>query len=445
MSGRKAEASGITNHSSDSQSDCAHLSGRSAGLLDGLSRFFTPTAKRRSHISFLSRRFLEAENWGVFGSSQSQAAVTHIAATTSRLHKKQSHQAANRILKKSKLLQASRFTSKQQDRVNPKHSKKGGPPIDNKICPMNPVSRSLSAKHKEKSSGKTGRPAGSSAVRCLFDGLSHFFSAEGERKRNLPIWTPMRRYRKMQVVCPDSKNEDTLNNNVASPSAIPKSFGKARSVSPEKTMLRGRSCSPALGPDRSASLTRKLGKSHSPTTRVRSNSPTLHYKSPNRRIGSESPNRGIGRGKSKAQTVPVVRGQSPLPEKQKIWGKFPMFCRGRPPSVFAQGSSSFDMGHVDGVKTGKLMGQGRGKGAALTMSTLAKELLSNRRGQATQMIAPPLRGSRSVSPQGKKSVVYCMVLTIYSMPPALYLALSGFEISLFFTILSNILNWRVRK
>ncbi|XP_071106625.1 histone acetyltransferase KAT6B-like isoform X1 [Haliotis cracherodii] len=109
------------------------------GLIDGLSRFFTPSNKRKSRVSLSS---LEAD----------------LAALVSKPkpgRPSKSRQAAKKLLKKSKLLQ-----------VNKRRRFHNCPP-------------------------------GSGQLKGLFDGLSHLFTAQGDRKRNFPIYTPPRGMQKL--------------------------------------------------------------------------------------------------------------------------------------------------------------------------------------------------------------------------------------------------------
>ena len=111
------------------------------GLIDGLTQFFTPSFKRKSRVSLnaLSRSITPTILKG-------NGRNGHLKTKPPQQQSK-SQQAASRLIKKSRLLQANKA------RLFPK-----------------------------------GRPPGSGAVRGLFDGLSHLYTAHGERKRGVPLY-----------------------------------------------------------------------------------------------------------------------------------------------------------------------------------------------------------------------------------------------------------------
>ena len=109
------------------------------GLIDGLTRFFTPSDKRKSRVSL----------------SSNAAFIKIKSPKKSKVQTKthsQSRQAASRLIRKSKILQVNRKRRKSVD----------GPP-------------------------------GSGQLKGLFDGLSHIFTAQGERKRSLPVYSNSRK------------------------------------------------------------------------------------------------------------------------------------------------------------------------------------------------------------------------------------------------------------
>ena len=109
------------------------------GLIDGLTRFFTPSDKRKSRVSL----------------SSNAAFIKIKSPKKSKVQTKnhsQSRQAASRLIRKSKILQVNRKRRKSDE----------GPP-------------------------------GSGQLKGLFDGLSHIFTAQGERKRSLPVYSNSRK------------------------------------------------------------------------------------------------------------------------------------------------------------------------------------------------------------------------------------------------------------
>ena len=124
------------------------------GLVDGLTRFFTPSDKRKSRVSL----------------SSSAAFIKIKSPKKSKVQNKshsQSRQAASRLIRKSKILQVNRKRRKSVD----------GPP-------------------------------GSGQLKGLFDGLSHIFTAQGERKRTLPVYNNSRK-RKTDDSEPENSGQTT--------------------------------------------------------------------------------------------------------------------------------------------------------------------------------------------------------------------------------------------
>ena len=115
------------------------------GLIDGLSRFFTPSDKRKSRVSL----------------STSAGFVKIKSPKNSKVQTKshsQSRQAASKLIRKSKILQVNRKRRKQ-----------------------------------------IFDPPGSGQLKGLFDGLSHIFTAQGERKRTLPVYSSSRKRKKQKT------------------------------------------------------------------------------------------------------------------------------------------------------------------------------------------------------------------------------------------------------
>lgn len=145
-------------------------------LVDGLSRFFTPTNKRLSRVSLsaiqpplinLSSKkvIAEANNKNKLKAKPADSAPVKSRSKTSQ---SQSQQAATRLIKRSKLMHASRGRQKSQ-----------GPPLIGQL-------------------------------RGLFDGLSKFFNATGERKRTLPVYNPSKQKKHSPEHVSDSANSYSL-------------------------------------------------------------------------------------------------------------------------------------------------------------------------------------------------------------------------------------------
>ncbi|KAK7507734.1 hypothetical protein BaRGS_00000699, partial [Batillaria attramentaria] len=142
------------------------------GLVDGLSRFFTPSNKRKSRVSLSSVDNFTAV---VKAQTKSKQSVPSQSSTS------QSQQAASRLVKRSKLQQASRGRKKSD-----------GPP-------------------------------GSGQLKGLFDGLSHLFTAQGERKRTFPVYNPLtlkRRAKHSVVPTVTSSTGSSIPNGVCASSSL---------------------------------------------------------------------------------------------------------------------------------------------------------------------------------------------------------------------------------
>ncbi|GFO12511.1 histone acetyltransferase [Plakobranchus ocellatus] len=131
-------------------------------LVDGLSRFFTPTNKRSSRVSLSAsqisiedlspdedRSYLNMQSKD--GDEDPVLKSKPMKSTPSKSAQSKSQKAASRLVKRSKMVQANRGRIK----------KANGPPLSNQL-------------------------------KGLFDGLSEFFNATGERKRTLPVYNPKR-------------------------------------------------------------------------------------------------------------------------------------------------------------------------------------------------------------------------------------------------------------
>ncbi|CAH1795541.1 unnamed protein product [Owenia fusiformis] len=119
--------------------------GKPKGLIDGLTKFFTPSNKRTSRVSLNA---LAAAKYGTF--------IGKVKSNTSK-----SQKAASKLLRKSRALHMSRAGRKHQF----------GPP-------------------------------GSGQLKGLFDGLSHIFTAIGDRKRTLTTYAPPPRIKRIRPLEP---------------------------------------------------------------------------------------------------------------------------------------------------------------------------------------------------------------------------------------------------
>lgn len=127
------------------------------GLIDGLSRFFTPSNKRKSRVSSSS-----------YNANVAAVFKAQIKSKLSSQNQSKSQQAAYKLIKKSKLLQV----NKGQRRM--------------------------------------GRPRGTVQLNGLFDGLSHLFTAQGDsRQRTSSTYSP-----------PQQKIHESMDFDVYSPSMI---------------------------------------------------------------------------------------------------------------------------------------------------------------------------------------------------------------------------------
>ena len=166
-SGEKKHSSSSSTESDGNDSDLAVFEpfvtlNRPKGLVDGLTQFFTPSNKRKSRVSLSS---LQADYLLVRASKQGKQTQS------------KSQQAASKLLKKCKRLQ-----------VN-------------------------------KGRKRLGKPPGSGQLKGLFDGLSHLFSAQGERKRNFADYSLQKRRRKRTEALAD--RNVSRNSNILSPPSSP--------------------------------------------------------------------------------------------------------------------------------------------------------------------------------------------------------------------------------
>ncbi|GFS01306.1 histone acetyltransferase [Elysia marginata] len=134
-------------------------------LVDGLSRFFTPTNKRSSRVSLsasqISIEDLSPDEDRIHPGMQSHTPEEKeekvsviskpIKASVAKSTQSKSQKVASRLVKRSRLVQANKARVKKKDE--------------------HPLSNQL---------------------RGLFDGLSEFFNVTGERKRTLPVYNPKR-------------------------------------------------------------------------------------------------------------------------------------------------------------------------------------------------------------------------------------------------------------
>lgn len=166
------------------------ISGKPKALIDGLTRFFTPTNSRKSRVSLNSfddkfaTAMLKKKNKS---SSQQQ-------------NKSKVQQAANRLIKKYK-----------------GHNKGRKP---------------------------TSGPPGSGQLKGLFDGLSHLFTAQGERKRTIPVYASPQRFRKFKLdfepsVSASKPEESSGVNSLQAGRELKSDFG-AQSLSTHIGIGRGR-------------------------------------------------------------------------------------------------------------------------------------------------------------------------------------------------------------
>ncbi|XP_005102380.2 histone acetyltransferase KAT6A isoform X1 [Aplysia californica] len=131
-------------------------------LVDGLSRFFTPSSKRSSRVS------LSAIQPPIVGLSSDEEYEERYAKE------------AVKSKRQNKL-----FVSKQSSPVKAQQSKS-----------QRAASRLIKRSKKLKASGvqkKSKGPPLSGQLRGLFDGLSEFFNATGERKRTFPVYNTIKR------------------------------------------------------------------------------------------------------------------------------------------------------------------------------------------------------------------------------------------------------------
>ncbi|XP_025095582.1 histone acetyltransferase KAT6B-like isoform X2 [Pomacea canaliculata] len=165
-----------TSSESDHEEEASHFDSllkmsKSRGLVDGLSRYFTPSNKRKSRVSLSS-----VDNFTAVVKAQTKSNQSVPSQSTAS----RSQKTANRLVKRSKLQQAHRGRK------------------------------------------KTDGPPGSGQLKGLFDGLSHLFTAQGERKRTFPMYNHVSRKQRDQNTVPDVSSSSTLSSipsQVCSPSS----------------------------------------------------------------------------------------------------------------------------------------------------------------------------------------------------------------------------------
>jgi len=114
------------------------------GLVDGLSKFFTPSDKRKSRVSLSSSATLV----------QIKSSKPKSNVLSQNKNHSQSRKAATKLIRKSKLYNV----------------------------------------HRKRR--RLGEPPGSGQLKGLFDGLSHIFAAQGERKKSLPVYNNSKKRKK---------------------------------------------------------------------------------------------------------------------------------------------------------------------------------------------------------------------------------------------------------
>lgn len=153
----------ITSSESDREADMGHFDSilnmsKPRGLVDGLSRFFTPSNKRKSRVSLSS-----VDNF-------TAVVKAHI---------------------KPKKFDGSQSTANSsQQSVTPS---------------VKQSDNSLAHRGRKKTDG----PPGSGQLKGLFDGLSHIFVAQGERKRSFPVYNPLMLKRKAKYLKQKSSSDGT--------------------------------------------------------------------------------------------------------------------------------------------------------------------------------------------------------------------------------------------
>lgn len=130
------------------------------GLFDGLSQFFTPTDKRKSRVSLQSRTFIPV--------IPKKTNNRHRKTDNSKQNQSHSRKTAFKLIKKSRLM-----------------------------CVK---------KDKEQK-----KPENNGQRKCLFDGLSHLYTAQGHRKKDIPLYSLA--YRRFKKITPQTVKESPSSEN----------------------------------------------------------------------------------------------------------------------------------------------------------------------------------------------------------------------------------------
>lgn len=274
------------------------------GLVDGLSRFFMPSDKRKSRVSL---------------NSLNNAPTNKVKKRHNLTTKSKSQKTASKLIKKSKIFQMQRGRKKLD-----------GPP-------------------------------GTGQLKLLSDGLSHLFTVQGERKRNIPIYRALKHVTKKQrsFFRDDSSYDNKLaldiyefkdNNDIDIPSPF---IARGRFLAdndlrkpvflPFRGRGRGRGIGRGSGRGKGRGKMKVLGRANCSDSESlsRSRSSSVGSRGKNKDRG-----RGIGRGFGKVWRRTEIF-KSDLREADAV--KIP---RGRPPK---------SMSDCEG-KTGQAKGRGRPMG-----------------------------------------------------------------------------------
>ncbi|XP_052765679.1 histone acetyltransferase KAT6B-like isoform X2 [Mya arenaria] len=149
--------------SSDSENESTFESlaalSKPKGLVDGLSKFFTPSDKRKSRVSLSSSATLVQ-----IKSSKPTSLMTQTKSQS------QSCKAASKLIRKSKLYNVHRKRRKLIE------------------------------------------PPGTGQLKGLFDGLSHIFTAQGERKRSMAVYSNFQKRKKLMADCDNLISQSKCDN-----------------------------------------------------------------------------------------------------------------------------------------------------------------------------------------------------------------------------------------
>ena len=225
VAGRRAVRRTV--ESSDSGDEAVAAVAKSAGLIDGLSKFFTPGERRTSRVALLSRteRILP-----LFVRHRPNDERNRSSTSNSRKTKSQT--AASRLLKKSKQRLQSKNSTTQHHRQKSsleKHSQ------------SKRVATKLRRPKTKRNVLNSNQAGVSGHVTSLYDGLSNFFTAKGERKKALPMYSLY------------FKRVPKLEKNAASTNAAVEKHAPADDVKNEDGAKARRSVSPAKKRDRALS------------------------------------------------------------------------------------------------------------------------------------------------------------------------------------------------